>query len=157
MAARHVTEPEPASQPTSGRSSDDLPRISRSSAPIRHGWPGPPSPRASLEATGLEPPVRFDGSGGAYLRVSILALLITVLSLGLLFPSAYVVRLRWRIGHTLIEGRRMRFTGTGFGLFKTWLRCWALIVITLGVYGFWARPRLERWACDHTELAAVRG
>jgi uncharacterized membrane protein YjgN (DUF898 family) len=148
MAARHVTEPE-----QSGRS-DDPPRVSRSTAPIRHGWPTPPSPRTAPDDV-LTParPVVFDGGAGNYLGVSIVGFLITLFSLGLLFPLAYVMRLRWRVEHTVIEGRRLRFTGTGLGLFRMWLKSWFFVVITLGIYGFWVRPRLERWACAHTELA----
>jgi uncharacterized membrane protein YjgN (DUF898 family) len=152
MAARHVTQPEPTSR------SDDALRISRSTTPIRHGWPAPPAPRLSSDGDPWSAqPVHFDGGAGSYLGVSIVSFLITALSLGLLFPLAYVRRLRWRIDHTLIEGRRMRFTGTGRGLFGFWLRCWILMVITLGIYGFWVRPQLERWACDHTVLAPAVG
>jgi hypothetical protein len=151
MAARHVTEPEQSSR------SEDAPRVSRSSAPIRHGWPAPaprtpPDDDPGVGNAGL-PPVRFDGGAGSYLAISLLGLLVTVFSLGLLYPLAYVLRLRWRVEHTLIEGRRMRFTGTGPGLLGMWIKCWFLIVVTLGLYGFWVRPRLERWACEHTFLA----
>jgi Bacterial protein of unknown function (DUF898) len=109
--------------------------------------PGPIQPQARAIQ-----PVYFDGGAGSYVGISILGFLITVFSLGLLFPLAYVLRLRWRIEHTVIEGRRLRFNGTGLGLFGMWLKWWFFILITFGIYSFWVRPRLERWSCDHTVL-----
>jgi hypothetical protein len=139
-----MSEPWPGNQPTQQGWSDQELQVQRSGA--AQPWSGPPSQSPSW------PPVYFDGGVGSYVGISILGILITVFSLGLLFPLAYVLRLRWRIEHTLIEGRRMRFDGTGLGLFGMWLKWWFFIIITLGIYSFWVRPRLERWSCEHTRL-----
>jgi uncharacterized membrane protein YjgN (DUF898 family) len=49
--------------------------------------------------------------------------------------------------------RRLRFTGTGLGLFGNWVKWWALCIVTFGVYIFWVIPRLTRWATEHQDFA----
>jgi len=47
---------------------------------------------------------------------------------------------------------RFSFTGTGGGYFPIWLTNLALTVITLGIYGAWAKVRKERYFHEHTHL-----
>ena len=95
------------------------------------------------------PAFYFDGGAGNYLGTSILAFLVTVLTLGIALPFAMVLVLRWRAKHTFIEGRRLMFTGTGMGLFGNWIKWWFLTIITLGIYSFWVVPRLVKWQVEH--------
>ena len=59
----------------------------------------------------------FDGGAGTYLGTSILAFLITVLTLGIAYSYALVLKQRWIAKHTYVKGFRLKFTGTGIGLF----------------------------------------
>lgn len=56
----------------------------------------------------------------------------------------------WKINHTVIEGRRLKFTGTAVGLFGNWIKWLLLSIITLGIYGFWVRIALEKWRVKNT-------
>ena len=94
----------------------------------------------------------FDGGAGSYLLVGIGAFLLTVLTLGLAYPWAVVMRYRWRAEHTLVLGRRVTFTGKGLGLFGNWIKWELLTIITLGIYSFWVVPRLTQWIVEHQEL-----
>jgi uncharacterized membrane protein YjgN (DUF898 family) len=95
----------------------------------------------------------FDGGAGTYVGTGLLAFFITVLTLGICYPFAYVLRERWRARHSYIEGRQLVFTGRALGLFGNWLKWFFLIIITLGIYSFWVGPRLYRWKWENTSWA----
>jgi uncharacterized membrane protein YjgN (DUF898 family) len=59
----------------------------------------------------------------------------------------------WRINHTVIEGRRLKFTGTAIGLFGNRIKWFLLSVITIGIYSFWVFIKLEKWKVQHTIFA----
>jgi len=96
---------------------------------------------------------QFDGGAGSFLLVGIGSFLIMVFTLGLGTPWAIVMRYRWRTEHTIIDGRRLRFTGSGIGLFGNWIKWWLLCIITLGIYIFWVVPRLTKWTTENQDFA----
>ncbi|MDX6255593.1 MAG: hypothetical protein QOJ11_1927 [Frankiales bacterium] len=131
------------------------------SIPPPHG--APPWPQYGLLAQPLPaaaPMIRdgrqfaFDGGAATYFGTGLLALLITVVTLGICYPFALVLRQRWRAKHSYIDGHRLQFTGSAWGLFGNWLIWFALCVITLGVYSFWVGPRIARWLWENTEFEA---
>ena len=95
----------------------------------------------------------FDGGAGTYVGTGILALLITVVTLGICYPFAVVLNQRWRAKHSYIDGRQLAFTGSALGLFGLWIKWFLLIIITLGIYGFWVGPRIARWKWENTDFA----
>lgn len=95
----------------------------------------------------------FDGGAGTYLGTGLLAFIITVASFGIAYPYALVLRQRWRAKHTLIDGRRLTFTGTGTGLFFTWIKWFLLVLVTFGIYSLWVGPRVQQWVVEHTDFA----
>jgi uncharacterized membrane protein YjgN (DUF898 family) len=98
----------------------------------------------------------FDGGAGTYLGTSLLALLVTVGTLGIAYPFGLVLMQRWKAKHTLIQGSRLKFTGTGVGLFGQWIKWFLLILITAGIYSFWVRPRLNKWIVEHTDFSDIQ-
>jgi uncharacterized membrane protein YjgN (DUF898 family) len=96
---------------------------------------------------------QFDGGAGSFLLVGIGSFLLIVFTLGLGTPWAIVMRYRWRTEHTIIDGRRLRFTGSGIGLFGNWIKWWLLCIITVGIYIFWVVPRLTRWTTENQDFA----
>ena len=95
----------------------------------------------------------FDGGAATYVGTSILAFLVTVLTLGIAYPYALVLKQRWVAKHTYVEGRQLMFTGTGIGLFGNWIKWLFLCIITLGIYSFWVIPRVHKWVVEHTDFA----
>ena len=95
----------------------------------------------------------FDGGAGTFLGTSILAFVITVLTLGIAYPYALVLKQRWVAKHTYIDGRQLHFTGSAMGLFGHWIKWILLCVITLGIYSFWVQPRVHKWVVEHTDFA----
>ena len=94
----------------------------------------------------------FDGGAATYLGTSILAFLITVLTLGIAYPYALVLKQRWKAKHTYVKGYRLKFTGTGLGLFGNWIKWLFLCIVTLGIYSFWVAPRVTGWVVEHTDF-----
>ena len=95
----------------------------------------------------------FDGGLFGLIFNSIGALILTVVTAGIGYPWAVCMKRRWKCRHTVIEGRRLRFTGSGVGFIWTWIKIWLLTIITLGIYGFWAGIAVEKWKARHTIFA----
>lgn len=95
----------------------------------------------------------FDGGGLDFIGTGILSFLVTFLTFGICAPWGICMYFKWETEHTIVDGRRMKFTGSAFGLFGLWIKWWALSVITLGIYGFWMYPDLRRWIAKNTQLS----
>lgn len=92
----------------------------------------------------------FDGGLVGLVINRLYAVVITVLSIGILLPWALCIIARWESKHTVIEGRRLAFDGTGTQLFGNWIKWWFLTLITFGIYGFWVGIKLRQWKTKHT-------
>lgn len=103
--------------------------------------------------THVETKSYFDGGLLQYIGWSILGWLITTITLGIFAPWSIVMVYRWKIEHTVIEGRRLKFNGTAVGLFGNWIKWFLLTIITFGIYGFWLFIKLEKWKVQHTTYA----
>lgn len=95
----------------------------------------------------------FDGGLLQLIGWQLLGGLVTMLTLGICFPWAICMIYRWEAKHTVINGHRLQFTGTGMQLFGNWIKWLLLSIITLGIYGFWVNIKLMQWKARHTEFA----
>lgn len=95
----------------------------------------------------------FDGKLSQQIGNTILCTLIILLTLGICAPWAVCRMYRWRIKHTVIEGRRLVFDGKASQLFGKWLLWMLLTIVTLGIYSFWVGIALEKWRVKHTHFA----
>lgn len=93
---------------------------------------------------------KFTGGLLGYIGVSIVAFLIITLTLGILLPFAIVYKETWIAEHTYIEGKKLRFIGTGVGLFGQWIKWLLLIIITFGIYSFWVGIKMKQWVIANT-------
>ena len=59
----------------------------------------------------------FDGGLLSYIGWIILGSLLTSCTFGICYPWALCMIYGWKINHTVIEGRRLKFNGTAVGLF----------------------------------------
>lgn len=94
----------------------------------------------------------FDGGLFQLIGWSLLGFLITIFSFGILYPWAVVMVYGWKINHTVINGRRLKFSGTAVGLFGNWIKWLILMIITLGIYSFWVGIALEKWRVRNTSF-----
>jgi len=100
----------------------------------------------------------FDGTLLQLVGWSLLSALVLVVTLGIAFPWVCCWVLRWRTSHTVVEGKRLKFTGTGLSLFGHYiLRGWLLGLIlgplTLGIYFIWYYGiSVQRWIAKNTSF-----
>ncbi|MBS4769965.1 DUF898 family protein [Carnobacteriaceae bacterium zg-ZUI240] len=94
----------------------------------------------------------FDGGLFSYIVHSLVAVAITVFTLGICTPWAIVHMHRWKIKHTVIDGQRLYFDGTAMQLFGQWIKWFLLTIITFGIYGFWLKIKMEQWLTMHTHM-----
>ena len=64
---------------------------------------------------------------------------------------------RWEDSHTVIDGKRLTFNGTGGSLLGHWIIWGFLTGITLGIYGFFRHVALLKWNMRHTYYEGERG
>jgi uncharacterized membrane protein YjgN (DUF898 family) len=96
----------------------------------------------------------FDGGAATYFGTAILAVLITVCTLGFCYPFAVVLNQRWRAKHSYIDGHQLSFTGSAWALLGNWIKWFLLCIITAGIYSFWVGPRIARWKWENIGFAA---
>ena len=94
----------------------------------------------------------FDGGLLQLIGWSLLGVLITLCTFGICYPWACCMVYNWEIKHTVIEGKRLRFTGTPMQLFGNWIKWLLLCIVTIGIYSFWVNIALKKWKVKHTEF-----
>ncbi len=97
----------------------------------------------------------FDGGAATFLGTGILAVLLTTFTFGIAYPWAACMYYKWKAKHTYIEGRRLKFVGGGLDMFGLWIKQFALMVVTLGIYSFWVVPSIAQWATERTDFEDV--
>lgn len=99
----------------------------------------------------------FDGSTPSYIGYSILAGLGIVFTCGLATPWMMVMIQRWETEHEVINGRRLRFSGTGLGFLGEFLIIFILSLITCGIYSYWGIVRMNKYIIRNTDFIDYRG
>jgi hypothetical protein len=107
-----------------------------------------------LERDGIVDPEnsKFDGSGLELLGYIILTLIVGTVTCGIAAPWMICKIYRWKVGHTVINGKRLTFTGSGGSLLGHWILWEILSIITCGIYGFFVYVALRKWEMSHTYI-----
>ena len=96
---------------------------------------------------------KFTGGLLGLILIGILQGLITFFTLGLGTPWAVCLKEKWLAEHTVIDGQKCTFDGTGGQLFGNYIKWFLLTLITCGIYGFWLSIKMKQWVTKHTHLA----
>lgn len=80
---------------------------------------------------------------------SVVASLIISFTCGIGTPWAICYMMKFVISHAIIDGKRLKFDGTGGQLFGNWLKWTILSIITFGIYSFWVIPKMYKWVAGH--------
>ncbi len=94
----------------------------------------------------------FDGGLLQQIGWSLLGALITIVTLGICFPWAITMLYGWEVKHTVINGKRLVFSGSALGLFGLWIKWLLLGIITLGIYFLWVNISLMKWKTKNTHF-----
>ncbi|MEG6612920.1 DUF898 family protein [Pseudoclostridium thermosuccinogenes] len=95
----------------------------------------------------------FDGGLLSLIGWRILGFFVTIFTLGICYPWALCMVYGWKINHTVIEGRRLKFNGSAVSFFGNWIKWLLLCIVTLGIYSFWLGIALEKWKVKNTTFA----
>ena len=98
-------------------------------------------------------PSEFRGHILSYIGRVLLGILMTVVTVGLLYPWAVCMMKRWEIENTYIEGQKLAFDGNTVQLFGNYVKWWFFTLITLGIYSFWLHIKMRKWIIKHTYFA----
>ena len=96
-------------------------------------------------------------TGGLFGMVGLYAVqaIVVIVTLGFGLPWAVCMKEKWYARHTIIDGYRLTFDGTGFQLFGQYTKWLVLTFLTGGIYGFWLAIKLKQWITQHTHLEIV--
>lgn len=94
----------------------------------------------------------FDGSGLELLGYTLLTALVSTITCGIATPWMICKIYKWRLNHTVINGRRFTFDGTGAALLGHWIIWELLTVFTCGIFSFFAHVALRKWELSHTYI-----
>ncbi len=95
----------------------------------------------------------FDGSGLELFIINLVGAFICLVTIGLASPWVICYKIGWDRRHTVYNGRRLAFNGTGIQLFGKWIVWFLLTIVTCGLYGFVMGLKLEQWILSHTTFA----
>ncbi len=95
----------------------------------------------------------FDGNTFQLIGYSILAALLSAVTLGIAVPWIVCMVQGWQTRHTVINGRRLNFNGHGHQLIGKYLLWLFLTLITFGIYGIWLGLGMKKWVVKHTFYA----
>lgn len=96
---------------------------------------------------------KFTGGLLGLIGVNIVMFLLSALTLGIAVPWGICYKEQWMAGHTTIDGKKLRFDGTGGDLFVQYIKWFLLTIITFGIYGFWLHIKMKSWVVKNTHFA----
>ena len=94
----------------------------------------------------------FEGNYFAYIGINIVVNLVSIVTLGIMYPWMVCWMQRWKARNTVVSGKRLVFEGTGGRLFGKYILWAFLTVITIGIYGFWRSVALKKWITKYTHF-----
>ena len=97
----------------------------------------------------------FDGKTLQLLGINILSTILTVFSLGLLYPFAVCLELKWINKHTVINRKKLVFDGNGLQLWGKYILWFILSIITFGIFSLWLSILMLKWEAKHTHIKTV--
>lgn len=91
----------------------------------------------------------FDGSLIELIGWKLLSFLITIISFGIAAPWGACMIYSYQINHTVYNGKRLKFEGTGGDLFVNIFKWVLLSIITLGIYTLFIPVRKTKWVISN--------
>ncbi|MBE6806277.1 MAG: DUF898 domain-containing protein [Ruminococcaceae bacterium] len=98
---------------------------------------------------------KFTGGLLGMIGIALLQALIIFFTLGIGAPWAICLKESWYVKHTVIDGHRLTFDGTGAQLFGNYIKWFLLTIITFGIYSFWLTIKMQQWVTKHTHMEKI--
>ena len=91
----------------------------------------------------------FDGSLIELIGWRLLAFLITIVTLGIAAPWGSCMLYSYQMKHTVYNGKRLKFEGTGGDLFVNKFKWVLLTIITFGIYAIFIPVKKTKWVISN--------
>lgn len=91
----------------------------------------------------------FDGSVIELLGWKVLSFLITMITFGIAAPWGACMIYSYQINHTVYNGKRLKFEGTGGDLFVNIFKWVLLSIVTLGIYTIFIPVKKTKWVISN--------
>lgn len=109
-----------------------------------------------VKALSLTEESNFDGGAFQLLGWKILGNLVTIFTLGILYPVKVAWVQGWKINHRNINGKQLHFDGNGFQLLGKYILWWLLCIVTFGIYLIFLPVKIEKWVTSHTHFVNLQ-
>jgi hypothetical protein len=100
-------------------------------------------------------PSRFDGNAIHYFFLALGCVLLTVVTLGIMFPWCLCWMASFKASHTIVDEKRLAFDGKGGELIGKWLLYIVLYIVTATIFGLWIPKKIQNWKQAHLHFAPV--
>lgn len=97
----------------------------------------------------------FDGNTLQLIGINLLSALLNICSLGLLYPFTVCYKLRWINKHTVINRKKLAFTGKAISLLGHYILWTILTIVTFGIFGFWLPIQELKWQSKNVHIKTV--
>mgnify|MGYP002624683397 CR=1 FL=1 len=87
----------------------------------------------------------FDGKIMDFIGYKFLRIFLTAITAGIAKPWADVIFYKYMFSHTIYDGKRLAFRGSGEELFVERFKWIFFSIITLGIYLFWIPVKKQKW------------
>jgi len=94
----------------------------------------------------------FDGTVSGLFITNLLTLLLIIFTLGVATPWAISYKSRYINSHTVINGHRLGFKGTGTQLFGKFIGWILLSIVTFGIYLIWLGLNMLKWEVENVYI-----
>ncbi len=94
----------------------------------------------------------YDGTLLMYMVISAVSSFVKTITLGFASPWMHCWKERYLTNHSVIDGHRLDFDGTGLQLYGKKFLWGFLTVITLGIFSHFQEINMKKWTTRHTNL-----
>lgn len=94
----------------------------------------------------------FDGGLLGLIGVNLFSRILTLISLGLLYPFVICYKQKWIAKHTIINRKKLVFSGKALSLVGHYLLWYLLTLITFGIFGLWVPIKICNWKAKNTHI-----
>ena len=94
----------------------------------------------------------FDGTVSGLFITNLLTFLMIIFTLGIATPWAISYKSRYINSHTVINGHRLGFKGTGTQLFGKFIVWMLLSIVTFGIYLIWLGLNMLKWEVENVYI-----
>lgn len=94
----------------------------------------------------------FEEKGIKLFFLNLLCKFLNIISVGLLIPFTFCLKMRYINHHTVINRKKLIFTGAGFNLLGKYIIWILLTFVTFGIYGWWIQINILKWQTSQIHI-----